>query len=153
MSNKEKKLTWYDNDKLEWMYIQATGYNALLNKCTLEEFYLYLLRFRPFVTRDEVNKMLNTIASNGTKEIDLELFKKLMHPTMLRRYEEFRDDFNYFDKNRDGFITLDEIKEGFKKMGRKLTDEQAKKMLRAADLDRDGRVGFSEFSRIMDLYK
>ena len=49
--------------------------------------------------------------------------------------------FNEFDKDHSGFITKDELKEAMKLMGEKLSDSEIKKMIDAADTDKDGKVG------------
>ena len=57
----------------------------------------------------------------------------------------FLETFRAFDRNSDGFITAKEIKKTMKDLGEKLTDKQAKDMLKAADVNRDGKLSRDEF--------
>jgi Ca2+-binding EF-hand superfamily protein len=54
--------------------------------------------------------------------------------------------FVAFDKNKDGFITAEELKLGMQQLGTQMTDEQIAAMIRAVDKDADGKVDFKEFS-------
>lgn len=51
--------------------------------------------------------------------------------------------FRVFDKNSDGFITADELKNVMTNLGEKLSDEEINDMITEADLDGDGRVSYS----------
>ncbi len=63
----------------------------------------------------------------------------------------FQETFRAFDKNSDGFITAKEIKKTMKELGERLTDKQAKEMLKIADSNGDGKLSKEEF-RILFNY-
>jgi Ca2+-binding EF-hand superfamily protein len=63
----------------------------------------------------------------------------------------FQETFHAFDKNSDGFITAKEIKRTMKELGERLTDRQAKDMLKTADLNGDRKLSKDEF-RILFNY-
>ena len=50
--------------------------------------------------------------------------------------------FNEIDADGNGFITPEEVKTGFKKLGVELTSDEAKAIVQAADTDGDGRVSY-----------
>ena len=50
--------------------------------------------------------------------------------------------FNEIDADGNGFITPDEVVDGFKKLGVDITPEEAKAIVSAADTDGDGRVSY-----------
>ena len=56
--------------------------------------------------------------------------------------EELRDVFKVFDKDNSGFISASELKEVSSKLGRNLTDEDVKKMMKETDLDEDGKISY-----------
>lgn len=51
--------------------------------------------------------------------------------------------YRVFDKNGDGFITSDELKNVMTNLGEKLSDEEIEDMIKEADLNGDGKVDFS----------
>ena len=56
--------------------------------------------------------------------------------------EELRDVFKAFDKDNSGFISDSELKEVSSKLGRNLTDEDVKEMMKETDLDEDGKISY-----------
>ena len=66
------------------------------------------------------------------------------------KHEELRQAFKIFDKNGDSFISRSELKSAMKKMGERMSDREIDGLIRQADLDKDGRVNYEEFVRIMN---
>ena len=62
-----------------------------------------------------------------------------------KQLEYAREAFSYFDNDDSGFISFDELKLAFDKMGRKVSDSKLKKMLATVDTDGSGEIGFTEF--------
>jgi calmodulin len=62
---------------------------------------------------------------------------------------EYRDAFFVFDKDGDGFISAQELKEVMTNLGENATDQYIKKLMDAADLNRDGKIDFQEFMNMM----
>ena len=56
--------------------------------------------------------------------------------------EELRDVFKAFDKDNSDFISASELKEVSSKLGRNLTDEDVKEMMKETDLDEDGKISY-----------
>ena len=56
--------------------------------------------------------------------------------------EQLRDVFKVFDKDNSGFISASELKEVSSKLGRNLTDEDVKEMMKETDLDEDGKISY-----------
>jgi calcium-dependent protein kinase len=66
--------------------------------------------------------------------------------------------FNNFDKNKDGYITINELKKGFKTVS-KMTDEEIEAIMSSIDTDKNGAINYNEFiaatlnSRILHDYE
>jgi calcium-dependent protein kinase len=58
---------------------------------------------------------------------------------------EIINHFQLMDENNDGFLSKQELKDGFKKMGKDFTEEEIEKMYDEIDLDGNGKISYSEF--------
>lgn len=56
--------------------------------------------------------------------------------------EEIRDAFRIFDKDGNGLISANELKQLMANLGEKLTDEELDEMMREADLNGDGHIDY-----------
>jgi Ca2+-binding EF-hand superfamily protein len=63
--------------------------------------------------------------------------------------DEIRATFELFDKDGDGRITADEVRDVLDKLGEVWGGADAEEVLRQADTDQDGRISFDEFVRAM----
>ena len=57
--------------------------------------------------------------------------------------------FKAFDKDGDGLISLQELREIMTSLGNKLTDGEVDEMMKFADRDFDGFINYSEFVKMM----
>ncbi|KAI8514257.1 hypothetical protein Bbelb_085810 [Branchiostoma belcheri] len=67
---------------------------------------------------------------------------------MLEQSETFGSPselFKTFDKDGNGFLDREEIKQGMAAMGQKLTDAEVDEMIKSCDMDGDGRINYEEF--------
>ncbi|KAL7057255.1 hypothetical protein AAHC03_019038 [Spirometra sp. Aus1] len=64
--------------------------------------------------------------------------------------DRMREAFNVFDQDRNGFITVEEMRKVMKTLGQELTEDEIKLMIREADKDGDGQVNFEEFKSVMN---
>ncbi|MBA0556175.1 hypothetical protein Gohar_008912 [Gossypium harknessii] len=62
--------------------------------------------------------------------------------------EELQKVFNQFDANRDGKISVTELRDVLKSMGSSITEEELKRVLEDIDTDKDGFINLSEFSSL-----
>ena len=56
--------------------------------------------------------------------------------------EDMREAFNVFDKDGNGFISANELRQVMLSLGEKLTDQEVQEMIREADIDGDGQINF-----------
>jgi calcium-binding protein CML len=67
----------------------------------------------------------------------------------FRDLKSIRAAFKQFDTDNDGSITREEVMQGFKAAGRKISKEDIEIMFVLADRDGDGAIDFPEFALIM----
>ena len=56
--------------------------------------------------------------------------------------EELRNAFRLFDKNGDGFISVDELRTIITQLGDKLSEEEADELFAKADINHDGKLNY-----------
>lgn len=64
----------------------------------------------------------------------------------LGSIDEVRKVFNKFDKNGDGKISADELKDVLRSLGSKTSPEEVKRVMDEIDKDGDGYIDFNEFA-------
>ena len=91
----------------------------------------------------------------GNGEIDFEEFLQMMSKKIkdTDTEEEIRDAFRIFDKDGNGLISANELKQLMANLGEKLTDEELDEMMREADLNGDGHIDYEgeDFTFIYDI--
>mmetsp|Transcript_6655 Transcript_6655/g.16569 ORF Transcript_6655/g.16569 Transcript_6655/m.16569 type:complete len:107 (+) Transcript_6655:89-409(+) len=63
--------------------------------------------------------------------------------------EELLEAFKIYDRNGDGFISVDELKLVMKNMGEDLDDDDIDMIIGDNDLDNDGKLSYQEFVKMM----
>ncbi|XP_058182098.1 calmodulin-like protein 3 [Rhododendron vialii] len=63
---------------------------------------------------------------------------------------ELRKVFATFDKNKDGFITKQELRESMRNVGVDMSEAEAAEMVEKVDSNRDGLIDFDEFCELFD---
>ena len=64
--------------------------------------------------------------------------------------DELLEAFKVFDKNNDGFIAMEEMKQVMDNLGQHLTDQELEETIRECDMNGDGKVDYNEFVEMMD---
>ncbi|KAM6174384.1 EF-hand calcium-binding domain-containing protein 3 [Erethizon dorsatum] len=67
----------------------------------------------------------------------------------LSQMEAFQDAYNFFSKDKTGCIDLNGMMSTLAKLGMNLTKHDVYNELKCADLDRDGKINFSDFLRVL----
>ena len=62
---------------------------------------------------------------------------------------EFKEAFNIFDKDKDGYITIKELDQIMKNLGQSPTEAELQYMINEVDIDGSGTIDFKEFLGIM----
>ncbi|XVF29362.1 hypothetical protein REPUB_Repub15cG0114500 [Reevesia pubescens] len=107
-----------------------------------------------FIPDVELTQMIENIDVNGDNCVDIDEFGELYQSLMDDKDEEedMKEAFNVFDKNGDGYISVDELRSVLVSLGLKQgkTVEDCKRMIMKVDVDGDGRVNFKEFKQMME---
>ncbi|CAF3897988.1 unnamed protein product [Rotaria sp. Silwood2] len=100
----------------------------------------------------ELEALHNQMDKDGSGKIDFNEFKAAMGKSYSRRYstQELEAAFKTFDSDGNGFLTMDELQCVMSKMGRHMTQNEIKVMVKSLDLDKDGKISFNEFIKLFD---
>lgn len=103
-------------------------------------------------SREEIKMVVNEMDIDGDGEISFEEFVKVMGDKFYRRYtsSEIRAAFNHFDKDNNGFISAEELKECMKKLGKNFTDREINRMIKSIDRDGNGMISLEEFALLLE---
>lgn len=81
-------------------------------------------------------------------EFIIQMIKKERHT--VDPNEELIEAFKVFDKDGNGFITAEELRNVMKNLGEQMSDEDCQEMLDAADIDGDNKISYKEFVEMMN---
>ncbi|KAH0788747.1 centrin [Histomonas meleagridis] len=103
------------------------------------------------LSREEVREMIAKVAGKNSPSIDFSQFTEIVGEKILQRdpLDEILKTFELFDKDRNGKISLKDLKAATLELGENLTDEELREMIKEADRDLDGEVGKNEFIEVM----
>ena len=91
------------------------------------------------------NKSNNKSNNKMDREFHLESLKNI---SRQREEHEIRKDFKRLDRDRSGFIDLNELREGLKRYGIKLSSRQTRQLMRRYDDDPDNQLEMREFVQL-----
>ncbi|XP_042323750.1 calmodulin-like protein 3 [Sceloporus undulatus] len=102
-------------------------------------------------TEAELQDIIAELDANGSGRVNYPDFLSLVATRKkdFETEEEIREAFQVFDKNGNGYVGVAELRHVMTNLGEKLTDEEVDEMIKEADLDRDGKVNYQEFLRVM----
>ncbi|KAG1368313.1 calcium-dependent protein kinase 19 [Cocos nucifera] len=116
---------------------------------TYEELKSGLARLGSRLSEAEVKQLMDAADVDGNGTIDyIEFITATMHRHRLERDEHLYKAFQYFDKDKSGFITRDELESAMKEHG--IGDASTiKEIISEVDTDNDGRINYEEFCAMM----
>ena len=116
------------------------------------------MRGRFFLSEADINKALKQIDRNEDGMVDLEMLSSVIekHDTdgiiykALSQRSKFREDFERYDRDKNGFITIDELKHVVKeRTGINISEKHLERMLSEVDCNEDGFIDYKEFCFLM----
>lgn len=57
--------------------------------------------------------------------------------------------FRVFDRDKNGFITKDELRLAMELIDESMTEEGLNELIKMADVDKDGRINYEEFAKML----
>ena len=67
-------------------------------------------------------------------------------------FHEFREAFKIFDRNRDGYIDMKELRKVTAMLGTMLTQEEIEDFMAEADKNGNGKLDYDEFVKMLMSY-
>jgi len=130
-----KAFQVYDRDRDGYIYLEelGTALKALGHSCSIPE----------------LRELIRTADHDGDQRINIQEFVSLMATRVAQNEANILRTFRAFDKNKNGRISRDELKEAMATLGQELSSAQISKMMEMADADGDGELNYTEFARIM----
>jgi len=106
---------------------------------------------------DEFDKVLELVMEvdlNGDGTIDFQEFLQMMKKKSSEadQMEDLRDAFRMFDRNKDGYIDLIELRKVTSLMGATLSSSEIQEFMKEADKDGNGKIDYDEFVNMMKQY-
>ncbi|KAK1441556.1 hypothetical protein QVD17_07554 [Tagetes erecta] len=90
------------------------------------------------------------VDGNGTIDY-IEFISATMHLNRMEREDHLYKAFEYFDKDKSGYITVEELEHALKKYH--MSDEKTiKEIIAEVDTDNDGKINYDEFAAMMNLF-
>ncbi|XP_053676559.1 neo-calmodulin-like [Anopheles nili] len=102
-------------------------------------------------TMAELEHMVYEVDLDGNGRIEWEEFVALMKRQSSRQPDESElyAAFKVFDKNGDGFLSVEELSDVMQNFGERLTPKELQDLLEEADIDGDGRINYEEFAYML----
>lgn len=103
-------------------------------------------------TDEEIAHLVKEVDTDGDGEIDFSEFVAMMSKQKEMAEDEpdiAREAFNMFDKDGNGQITADELRQLMRKLGESLSGKEIEMMIEEADADGDGQINFEEFAKLL----
>ncbi|CAJ2631498.1 unnamed protein product [Trifolium pratense] len=118
---------------------------------TIEELGTAMRSLGENPTLEELQIMVNEVDTDGNGTIEFGEFLNFMARKMkeTEAEDELKEAFWVFDKDKDGYISPNELRSVLRIIGEKVTEEELEQMIKTADLDGDGLIDYQEFVRIM----
>ena len=105
-------------------------------------------------SEEELNGIIMEIDIDGSGTIDFEEFVSLMKDKALQVDvdSDIREAFRMFDRNKDGYIDMAELKKMFALVGGLFSREEMEDFMNEADKDGNGKIDYEEFIKILKKY-
>merc|ERR1711913_267497 len=109
--------------------------------------------FRP--SKEELKEILEEIDEDGSGEIEFEEFCQLCAKFLIEEPDEetmkheLKEAFRVYDKEANGFITTDTLREIISELDTRLTKEDLDGIIEEIDEDGSGTMDFDEFCAMM----
>ena len=101
------------------------------------------------VSDEEIKEIIEELELEGNNEVNFENFVSIVNRREkdVDNEEEVLKAFKLFDKEGNGLININELKNIMLSVGKNIKEEEINDMLKEADTDMDGYINYEEFIR------
>lgn len=115
-----------------------------------EELKNGLVKFGSLLVESELQMLIEAVDTNGKGKIDYGEFVAIsLHSQKMANDEHLRRAFSYFDKDGNGYIEPEELRDALSEDGAIDNTDVANDILQEVDADKDGRISYDEFVAMM----
>merc|ERR1712003_400975 len=102
-------------------------------------------------TEDELLNLVLEVDVDGNGTIEFDEFISMMKKKASEIDEEadLKETFRIFDRDKDGFISMKELKKVCSMLGTMLTKEELDQFMAEADKDGNGKLDYDEFCKML----
>ena len=133
---------------------------------TMEEIRLTMLDFGKEVPKAELSSIFEKVDKNKDQRIDFVEFEELIEQLEIK-YGKLKipstatttgsnmkqDAFEDFDKDKDGLVSLDEIRLHLLETGKGISEIELLDLFKKADTNGDGKIDVTEFTKLVELLR
>lgn len=98
---------------------------------------------------NEVNQILSQMGKANANEISFDEFVEFMRQFHLSHNKTSTDEvieaFQVFDRDHNGFLSVQEFKYILMNLGNKFSEEEVKEIFDESDMNSDGKLAYREF--------
>ncbi|KAE9591998.1 putative protein kinase CAMK-CDPK family [Lupinus albus] len=117
---------------------------------SIEELKAGFQNFESQLTESDVKMLLEAIDGNGRGTLEYgEFVAVFLHVKRMANDEHLRKAFSYFDKDANGYIEPDELRNALMEDGAEDCTDVANDIFQEVDTDKDGRISYEEFVAMM----
>lgn len=117
---------------------------------SVEELKVGLQRSNSKLAESEIQMLIEAVDTNGKGTLDYgEFLAVSLHLQRMANDEHLRKAFSYFDKDENGYIEPDELRNALMEDGVDDCTDVANDIFQEVDTDKDGRISFDEFVAMM----
>merc|ERR1712098_1003289 len=105
-------------------------------------------------TEDELLNLVLEVDLDGNGTIEFPEFLELMKTksSEVDQESDLREAFKIFDRDKDGYIDMKELKKVTTMLGSMLTKEEVEEFMAEADVDGNGKLDYDEFVKMLLQY-
>ncbi|KAK1363367.1 Calcium-dependent protein kinase [Heracleum sosnowskyi] len=119
-------------------------------KVTYEELKAGLRKVGSQLAEPEIKMLMDVADVDGNGVLNYgEFVAVTIHLQRMENDEHIRKAFTFFDKNANGYIELDELREALADESGETDDNVLNEIMREVDTDKDGKISYDEFVAMM----
>eukprot|EP00092_Neocalanus_flemingeri_P062616 GFUD01075567.1.p1 GENE.GFUD01075567.1~~GFUD01075567.1.p1 ORF type:complete len:149 (+),score=63.10 GFUD01075567.1:51-497(+) len=105
-------------------------------------------------TEDELNNLVMEVDLDGNGTIDFPEFLEMMKQKAneVDQEADLMEAFKIFDRDKDGYIDMKELKKVTNMLGSMLSKEEVDEFMAEADVDGNGKLDYDEFVKMLLQY-